>query len=98
MEKSIGDFPFFIDNIGIDGNSFHSIRAICGKFPSIQTVRPVSQRAWEISMERCWAEKARDVGTGKLWKGAGPSSSKKGEIAPAPEKATQCPCFSARIL
>jgi hypothetical protein len=38
MEKSIGDFPFFIDNIGIDGNTFHSIRAIGGKFPPIQTV------------------------------------------------------------
>ena len=40
MEKFIGDFPFFVDNTGIDGNFFQSIKAIGGKFRSIQTVEP----------------------------------------------------------
>jgi len=44
-------------------------------------------------MERCGTKKVRDVGSGKPEKFAGFSSWKKGEFAPAPERAAQYPCF-----
>ena len=41
--------------------------------------------------------KVRVVGTGKAEKGADRSNLMKGEFVPAPERAAQYPCFSARV-
>jgi hypothetical protein len=59
---------------------------------------PIQRSAGSVTFMGDQDVKVRDVGTGKSEKGAGRSSWKKGEFAPAPERAAQYTCFSARIL